>query len=144
MGMSADESIHAEILGAVLTLSQREAVQMLLRPNLINALYLHKGAQLTQERVKDVKSLLAAIVRDAHHNPIAADARAQAFAEIRHQLVFLSTSDLLHYNDHPNCFVAYLVNTYADARGYLLDLQLGEIQMLEEAVTRILEVRLAR
>lgn len=136
------EAIHAEVMQDVYKLSQRTASYLIMRPEHIDTLYKAMQSESTPKKARDVYDLLKAIVHDAHHNPIAADPRAARFNEIRHEIAFLHLADLLHYNEHPTCFMAYLVNTYPQARPYLISIELGELKMLEEAVALVLEVRM--
>lgn len=103
---------HQTILNTVHHLSKREVTQLLLKPDAIDILYRMKGIALTSTRATDIKELIRAILRDGEHNPTTPqEARIR---DIRADIAHLPLRDAIHFRRHPDCFIAWLVQTYKD------------------------------
>lgn len=140
--MSDHQAAHEHAMQQIYRTPKRVAAGILLNPHLINSYYKELGIHLTQDRVADVKALLRAMLNDPEHNP--STAREHTLLDIRHDLGFLELSDALHYNKHPDCFIAYLIDRYrhqATTQYYLLHMETHEIAALHETILAVIEER---
>lgn len=133
-----DQTRHEEAMQALYQLPKRGAVGYLLSPHYINDYYRIQNIPLTPARLAEIKALLHAVANDPEHNP--QTQRERIFAEIRHDLGYLSHTDAIHFNAHPQCFIAYLIQKYQRTAGHdLMTITLPELNNLNSVLNAVIE-----
>lgn len=132
-----DQTRHEELKQALYEQPKRICAGYLLIPDTLDKYYRLNNTELTPTRREDIQELLRAALRDPEHNPITT--RETILQDIRHELGYLTLDDAKHYIAHPQCFLAYLVNTYRKHAAILLEMTGHEIDNFHAAILAVIE-----